>query len=139
MRANKYDLSASRYRQVDQDEAYYEEPRVTLERLLELERVIMEEIEALREDARDLSGLRKPDRSGGLELAGKFMDFSQWHELPFTRTFDDKTAQAHKVDQDRFLSSGKYPIIDQGQSFIAGYADDPRACLERQVARHYFR
>jgi len=46
--ANKYDLSASRYRQAEQDEAYYEAPRVTMERLLELERVMGEEIRALQ-------------------------------------------------------------------------------------------
>ncbi|MGQ0602252.1 MAG: hypothetical protein ACT4QE_11245 [Anaerolineales bacterium] len=34
---NKYDLSASRYRQADADEAYYEKPAVTLERLLKLD------------------------------------------------------------------------------------------------------
>jgi type I restriction enzyme M protein len=44
IRTNKYDLSASRYRQVGQDEAYYEKPQVTLERLLELERVMAEEL-----------------------------------------------------------------------------------------------
>ena len=59
VKANKYDLSAGRYRPAEQDEAYYEAPKVTLERLLELERVMMAEIEALR----DLSGFRKPDRS----------------------------------------------------------------------------
>src|SRR3990172_7798420 len=34
--ANKYDLSASRYRKVEQDETYYEKPEVTLDRLLVL-------------------------------------------------------------------------------------------------------
>jgi len=63
VKGNKYDLSASRYRQSDQDEAYYESPQVTMERLLVLERVMTAEIEALREDRRDLSGFRKPDRS----------------------------------------------------------------------------
>ncbi len=47
VKANKYDLSASRYRQVEQDEAYYEKPQVTLERLLELERVMAEEVREL--------------------------------------------------------------------------------------------
>ena len=37
MKANKYDLSASRYRQVEQDEEFYEEPQVTLERQAKLE------------------------------------------------------------------------------------------------------
>lgn len=34
---NKYDLSASRYREADADETYYEKPQVTMERLLKLE------------------------------------------------------------------------------------------------------
>ncbi len=34
---NDYDLSASRYRQVEQDEVYYENPQVTLNRLSEIE------------------------------------------------------------------------------------------------------
>jgi len=37
VKADKYDLSASRYRQVEQDEEFYEEPKVTLERLRQLE------------------------------------------------------------------------------------------------------
>jgi type I restriction enzyme M protein len=37
VKANKYDLSASRYRQVEQDEDFYEEPKVTLNRLRQLE------------------------------------------------------------------------------------------------------
>lgn len=47
VRANHYDLSASRYRQVEQDEVYYESPEVTTERLLKLEKVIGEEIREL--------------------------------------------------------------------------------------------
>lgn len=47
VRANKYDLSASRYRQMEQDEEFYEEPKVTLERLLKLE-------EMMRAGAREL-------------------------------------------------------------------------------------
>ena len=49
MKANKYDLSASRYRQVEQDEEFYEQPRVTLERLARLEAVAGGEVEVLRE------------------------------------------------------------------------------------------
>jgi type I restriction enzyme S subunit len=37
VKAKKYDLSASRYRQVEQDEYFYEEPKVTLKRLRHLE------------------------------------------------------------------------------------------------------
>lgn len=41
---NKYDLSASRYRQLEQDVVYYEKPEVTMERLLRLEKAIKNEI-----------------------------------------------------------------------------------------------
>ena len=47
VKANKYDLSASRYRQMDNDAAYHESPAVTLERMLRLEEVMKAEIEAL--------------------------------------------------------------------------------------------
>ena len=47
VKANKYDLSASRYRQMDNDAAYHEPPAVTLERMLRLEEVMKAEIEAL--------------------------------------------------------------------------------------------
>ena len=47
VRANKYDLSASRYREVEAEEAYYEKPEVTLERLRRLEEVMVSEIREL--------------------------------------------------------------------------------------------
>ncbi len=40
VKSNKYDLSASRYRQIEEDEEFYEEPQVTLERLLRLQEVM---------------------------------------------------------------------------------------------------
>ena len=49
VKANKYDLSASRYRQADADAAYHEKPAVTLERLKRLEQVMLDEINALRD------------------------------------------------------------------------------------------
>ena len=45
--ANKYDLSASRYRPMEQDEVYYDAPQVTLSRLLELERSMASEVRML--------------------------------------------------------------------------------------------
>ena len=49
VKANKYDLSASRYRQVDTDAAYHEKPSVTLERLRRLEQVMLDEISELKD------------------------------------------------------------------------------------------
>jgi type I restriction enzyme M protein len=46
--AQKYDLSASRYRQIEQEEVFYEQPAVTLDRLRQLEAVAAGEVEALK-------------------------------------------------------------------------------------------
>ena len=48
VKANKYDLSANRYRQVDADAVYHEKPSMTLERLARLESVMMSEIDELK-------------------------------------------------------------------------------------------
>lgn len=48
-KANKYDLSANRYRQVERDEDFYEDPNVTLKRLRQLEAVAAGEVDALQE------------------------------------------------------------------------------------------
>jgi type I restriction enzyme M protein len=45
--ANKYDLSASRYRLVERDEVFYDKPNVTLARLLQLEAAMAAEAVAL--------------------------------------------------------------------------------------------
>jgi type I restriction enzyme M protein len=50
VKANKYDLSASRYRLVEQDEEFYEKPKVTLERMRQLEAVATGEIAALEKN-----------------------------------------------------------------------------------------
>ncbi|MFO0967411.1 MAG: class I SAM-dependent DNA methyltransferase [Gemmataceae bacterium] len=49
VKANNYDVSASRYRQVEQEEVFYEAPEVTLGRLRELERAAEMEITALEQ------------------------------------------------------------------------------------------
>lgn len=55
IRANKYDLSASRYRQIEADETFYEEPNVTLERLISLEGIMKDETENLLRTIGNLS------------------------------------------------------------------------------------
>ena len=47
VKANKYDLSASRYRQLEHDETFYEKPAVTLDRLHQLEKVAEADVKAL--------------------------------------------------------------------------------------------
>lgn len=47
VKANKYDLSPSRYRQIDQDEVFHEKTTVTLERLRQLETAVTAEVISL--------------------------------------------------------------------------------------------
>lgn len=49
VKANKYDLSASRYRQVEDNGEFYEDRSVTLERLRVLEDVAAQDVAVLRE------------------------------------------------------------------------------------------
>ncbi len=55
VQSNKYDLSASRYRQSEADETFYEEPNVTLERLVKLEDITKDETENLLRTIGNLS------------------------------------------------------------------------------------
>jgi type I restriction enzyme M protein len=48
VKANKYDLSASHYREMEPEPTYYERPQVTMERLLTLEKVMASEVNAIQ-------------------------------------------------------------------------------------------
>jgi type I restriction enzyme M protein len=48
VKANKYDLSVSRYRQIEHDEEFHEDPRVTLDRLSQLEAAANSEVDVLQ-------------------------------------------------------------------------------------------
>ena len=45
--SEKYDLSASRYRQLEQEEVFYEQPDVTLEQMRQLEAAAENDVAAL--------------------------------------------------------------------------------------------
>ena len=49
VKATNYDLSAGRYREIDQDQVFYELPSITLERLRDLEKAASTEVAALRQ------------------------------------------------------------------------------------------
>lgn len=52
------------------------------------------------------------------------LGMTEWKTVPFDDAFKDVTSKGNKIPQDSFQRFGKYPIIDQGESFIAGYLDD---------------
>lgn len=52
---------------------------------------------------------------------------STWTTVPFDDAFDEVSAGSIRTPQSEFLPSGRFPIIDQGKQFIAGYTDSPDA------------
>lgn len=48
----------------------------------------------------------------------------------FTDIFLDVTKNGHKIPKENYLTKGKYPIIDQGQEYIAGYSDESEGLYE---------
>jgi type I restriction enzyme S subunit len=42
----------------------------------------------------------------------------------FADVFLDVTKDGHKISKENYLPQGRYPIIDQGQEYIAGYSDE---------------
>ena len=47
-----------------------------------------------------------------------------WEILEFPKTIHNQRIAVGKVKKQDYSPSGKYPIIDQSQDFIAGYSDD---------------
>lgn len=48
----------------------------------------------------------------------------QWHVVPFMKAVVDPTVKVNKVQKRHYQTTGRFPIIDQGKSTIAGYWDD---------------
>ena len=42
----------------------------------------------------------------------------------FTDIFLDITKESRKIPKENYLQTGIYPIIDQGQEYIAGFSND---------------
>jgi hypothetical protein len=49
-----------------------------------------------------------------------------WPVRTFDETMRDETARTEKLQRSDYLPEGRYPVVDQGQSVIAGYCDDDR-------------
>lgn len=48
-----------------------------------------------------------------------------WGVYDFVKTLSkQKIGRSHQINASEIQSSGQYPVIDQGQDFIAGYSDD---------------
>lgn len=49
---------------------------------------------------------------------------SGWTVRPFDEVFDDVTSGHPKTLQGEYLTSGKFPVVDQGKALVAGYVND---------------
>ena len=55
--------------------------------------------------------------------------------MPFDEVFADESGGNIKTPQSEYLREGRFPVIDQGKTFIAGYVDDEaRVCGEGKAA-----
>ena len=52
----------------------------------------------------------------------------------FTDLYIDTTKKGTKIPQDRYLSTGRYPIVDQGRQIIAGYWEEPDGIFDEVPA-----
>ena len=49
---------------------------------------------------------------------------TEWEWLPFEKVFDDVTDSSRKLKKRLYEAVGKYPVVDQGESYIGGYTSD---------------
>ncbi|MBC8225503.1 restriction endonuclease subunit S [Candidatus Bathyarchaeota archaeon] len=49
---------------------------------------------------------------------------SKWESMPFPTLLNKKKFDVGKIKRNKYLAQGHYPIIDQGQSFLAGYSNN---------------
>ncbi|MDD3875567.1 MAG: restriction endonuclease subunit S [Bacteroidales bacterium] len=52
---------------------------------------------------------------------------------PFENIFRDSTSNYTKVKKEDYKTTGKFPIVDQGQSFIGGYTDDEKIVVKENL------
>ncbi|MFD1734988.1 restriction endonuclease subunit S [Bacillus salitolerans] len=70
-----------------------------------------------------------------IEMFGDvFSDSTIWERAPFDEVITDDTKNGCKIAKDDYLEEGQYPIIDQGQGYIAGYKNEPEGLYERVPA-----
>lgn len=52
---------------------------------------------------------------------------ADWSNIGFDKAFEDATSLATKIPQAAFLNRGRFPVIDQGEGFIAAYSNEESA------------
>ncbi len=53
--------------------------------------------------------------------------------VPFDRAFRVASDRGKRIKQKNYLTLGRWPIVDQGKEFFAGYTDDPNLVYEGEL------
>jgi len=57
-----------------------------------------------------------------------------WEQINFSDTLvKNSIGRKNQINASEILSSGKYPVIDQGQDFIAGYCNDEAKLVNEEL------
>jgi len=60
--------------------------------------------------------------------------FGMWEEIQFTDSIvKNKVGRNNQINASEIQPLGKYPVIDQGQNFIAGYCDDETKLIKDEL------
>lgn len=104
------------------------ELRVPLPSLEDQRRIaaILHKADALRTKRREaLAQLDRLAQSIFVEMFGDPVANPRgWPQVTFEKFFLDKTSSCQKIPSSEYQKFGKIPVIDQGQTAIAGYCDD---------------
>lgn len=70
-------------------------------------------------------GIAMDNNSGDLKTDGLVPSlFKGWMKIPFEQSIKNAPGIKSKLKQSEIKTVGKMPVVDQGESFIAGYTDD---------------
>ena len=47
-----------------------------------------------------------------------------WDILPFEKVLERKNAKNYQIQTNEYLDSGRFPVVDQGQSKVVAYSDN---------------
>jgi type I restriction enzyme S subunit len=73
----------------------------------------------------DVNGPAQPPADGDLAGVWPFDQIpDDWHWAPFEQLLDDNTSSHKKLPQKAYLSSGEFPVVDQGEGTVGGWSDD---------------
>lgn len=87
---------------------------------------ILYQADALRQRRKESEGMlaRLSDGMFRQSFGDPRLEANRWSVVPFEQACADQTSRSSKLQRGEYQSEGKFPVVDQGQDFIAGWSDD---------------